>query len=68
MSECKCISVTVEPQSGTVVDVTEQVTLPTVTICVPGIQGAKGDPGKDGKDGSDAEINPIPTHMIDNLF
>ena len=68
MSECKCISVTVEPQGATVVEVTEQVTLPTVTICVPGIQGAKGDPGKDGKDGSDAEINPIPTHMIDNLF
>lgn len=61
---CRCVSVTVQPEAGTVVEVTERVTLPVVTICIPGLQGPKGDPGKDGS----AKIEPIPTYQIDNLF
>lgn len=65
--KCKCIAVTVEPEAGTTVEVVEQVTLPVVEVCVPGIQGPKGDPGQDGKDGV-SFIDPIPDFMIDNLF
>ncbi len=40
----------------------------TIELITTGPQGAKGEKGDPGKDGSDADVTPIPTYQIDNLF